>query len=124
MKQNRRRMLGVSLMELIIVLALISGIMMLAFRQYESMKRDSDANQLLYNVDQIFQAAADYYQANCRRQINPSTGLTVGTAGTLDPDYTPAPTNPYPVSVTSLRSGGYLTATLPPNPLVDSSGGN
>lgn len=124
MKQNRSGIQGMSLLEVMLVLAIGSGIIVLGLRQYESLKRDSDASQLLYNVDQIFQAAADYYQANCRRQIDPLTGLAVGTAGTLDPDYTPQPTNPYSISVADLISGGYLTAKLPSNPLVNESGSN
>ncbi len=45
----------------------------------------------------------------------------MGTYGTLDPKYIPAPTTPYPVTVSALRTSGYLNATLPLNRYVNST---
>lgn len=124
MSKQSRSQEGVTLLEVMLALAIGSSIVMLGVKHYKTVKVDSDTHQLVYNVDQIFQAAAEYYQANCRRQVSPTTGAVVGTAGTLDPDYTPAPTNPYSVTVASLISEGYLTAALPLNPLVNNAGTN
>lgn len=122
MKRLRRSVEGMSLLETMLVMVLGAGIIMLGLRQYQSIKIDSNVQQVIYNADQIFQAAAFYYQANCRRQIDPLTGAVVGTAGTLDPASSPA--NPFPVTVADLRTAGFLVHPLPLNPIVKTSGLN
>lgn len=129
MKLYRRSIKGVSLLEVMLVLVIGSGIMMMAMSQYQSMRRDSDAERLIFNVDQIFQAAANFYQANCRVQTSPTTGQVNGT-GKLDPRYknssgtASTPSNPYPITITELTTDGFMTNTLPQNPLIQTSGLN
>lgn len=129
MNLYRRSIKGVSLLEVMLVLVIGSGIMMMAISQYQSMRRDSDVEQVNFNVDQIFQAAADFYQANCRIQIDPVTGQVNGT-GKLDPRYknssgtASTPSNPYPITITELTSGGFLRNTLPLNPVIQNTGLN
>lgn len=124
MGKHKQNHIGVTLVEVMLVLAVGSSILLFGVKHYKTLKLDADVRQLQYNVDKLFQAGADYYQANCRRQVNPTTGAVIGTTGTLDPDYTTAPTNPYPVTVASLITDGYLTGTLPLNPLVNNDGTN
>ncbi|HTM63883.1 MAG TPA: hypothetical protein VL360_05220 [Gammaproteobacteria bacterium] len=125
----RDSMAGVTLLEVMLVLVIGSAILAVGMNQYQAMRRDSDVNAAMYNVDQIFQAAADFYQANCRIQISPATGQVNGT-GKLDPRYiasdgTPAtPPNPYPITITELRTDGFLNVTLPVNPIIASTGVN
>lgn len=129
MNLYRRSIKGVSLLEVMLVLVIGSGIMMMAMSQYQSMRRDSDVEQINFNVDQIFQAAADFYHANCRVQTDPVTGQVEGT-GKLDPRYidddgnASPPDNPYPITVSELMTAGFMTNTLPLNPLIETSGLN
>lgn len=112
---------GFTLLEVMLVLAISASIFILGYRMYISMRNDADLHQVQYNVDRLFGAASEYYQANCRMQINAQTGAQIGTNGTLDPNYSPVPATNYPVAVSSLTTSGYLDATLPKNRLIDSS---
>jgi hypothetical protein len=105
----KRRYEGITLLEAVLVLAVGASIILFSFRQYESFREDADVLQLKTNVDQLFQAAAGYYQANC-----PQGKL-------LDPTIA---TNPKAIDITNdLITPGYLEASFPtPNPLVDSTG--
>lgn len=107
---------GVTVLEILLVLLTASGILLLSMRQYQSYKIDSDVNQVLYNVDQIFQAASYYYQANCRNQVNSSTSTPIAGSGTLDPAN--SPTNPFPVLASDLLQNHYLSQAVPINPIV------
>lgn len=124
MKPGRRDIKGVTLLELLLVLVIMGAIFMLALQQYWLVRRDADVAMVKYNVNQLFGAAAEYYQANCRMQIDPSTGDPVGSYGTLDPKYNPQPTDPYPVTVDNLRTGGFFPGVLKLNPLVNNAGMN
>ncbi len=52
------------------VLVIAGAIITLVMNQYRSMRMDADVEQAKYVVNQIFGAAADFYQANCRIPIN------------------------------------------------------
>lgn len=101
---------GVTLIEIILVIVIGAAIIILGMRQYQSFRIDADVQQLKYNVDMIFQAMADYYQANCK-------------GGTLDPT-SPffAGTNPVPIDITTLRNQAFLTANLLLSPIIESTG--
>jgi prepilin-type N-terminal cleavage/methylation domain-containing protein len=108
---------GFTLLESILVLVIASSIVLLSIRQYQSYKIDSDVNQVLYNVDQLFQAASYYYQANCRNQVNQTTMVPIANSGALDPAN--SPTNPFSVDAyNDLYSNRYLRTLLPINPIV------
>src|SRR3990167_6219050 len=123
-RSDSSRMQGVTLIEVMLVIAIATSLTLMVMKQYQMMKRDSDVQQVNYNVDQIMDAAARYYQANCRVQVDATTGQVVGTAGTLDPAHAPPPSNPFIITVAALRAAGYLTAVLPPNPIVNEAGAN
>ena len=131
MKQRKKNVAGVTLLEIMLVLVIASGIIMLGLKQYNSMRVYGNAAQVQGNVDNLFQAAAFYYHANCQRQIDPVTMNQVNAAGTLDPDYIdpvttlPAPpSNPYPVPITTLLSAGYLPASPIANAMINDSSAN
>jgi len=106
-----RSMNGVTLVETMLVLVIMSAIILLGFQQYQVYHRQALYAQVVYNVDQLFGATAEYYQANCRKQINPQTGASSGwLTGSLDPSSNPE--NPFPISISSLHNAGYLDATL------------
>lgn len=129
MKLYRRGIIGVSLLEVMLVLVIGAGILIMTMRQYQSIRHDADVDRVLYNVDLIFQGAANYYQANCRVQIDPVNGQVNGT-GTLDPRYinstgsAVAPANPYSVTVSNLVTNGFLDAAPSQNPLIQNTGLN
>jgi type II secretory pathway pseudopilin PulG len=118
-----RKMAGVTLIEVIVVIIIASGIFLLGMKFYNAIRRDGDVAQVKYNVDRIFAAATEYYQANCRWQRNPLTGVHVGvlTLGKLDPAANPG--TPFPVTVTSLSTGGYLdpNSPIPLSPLINNA---
>jgi prepilin-type N-terminal cleavage/methylation domain-containing protein len=107
---------GFTLLESMLVLAIASSILLLSVRQYQSYKIDSDVNQVLYNVDQLFQAASYYYQANCRNQVNSTTMVPIANSGVLDPSNNPS--SPLAVSPNNLYLSRYLSQLLPINPIV------
>jgi hypothetical protein len=116
-----RKMAGVALVEVILVLVIASGIILLSIRLFAPIKRDGDIAQIKFNVDSIFSAAAEYYQANCRMQRD-SLGAPTGTFGTLDPKNSPA--SPFPVTVTALNTSGFLNVILPMNGLINNTTAN
>jgi hypothetical protein len=129
---NKTPMSGVTLVEFMLVLAVASSIIMLAMKQYRMLKVDSDVNQVLVDVDQIFQAASYFYQANCKMQQDPVNG-PIGGTGQLDPSYFPAPpaaptptppANPFPITVTDLRSGGFLTSKVMLSSIINTNSVN
>lgn len=109
----KRRDDGITLLEVLLVLAIGGVLFVLSIQQYNSLRQDAYVQQLRLNIDILLHAAAGYYQANCPK------------GGKLDPALV---TNPVvTLSIPSdLISGGYLTSNFPtPNPLVNSaSSGN
>lgn len=110
---------GVTLLEALLVLAIGAAILLLGIRQYQVYRVDADIQQLRANVDYIFQSMAAFYQANCSLRYNPNNNNF--TPYRLNPGANP--TNPFPLNITEdLIDAGFLTATLPISPLVDTSG--
>lgn len=129
MNMNKRNISGVTLVEVMLVLAIASSITLLAIKQYNMLRVDSDVNTVLVDVDQVFQAASYFYQANCKQQSDAVTGPIAGT-GQLDPAYVPAPpaaptptppANPFPVTLATLTTDGYLKNRLSFTPIVNTA---
>lgn len=94
---------GLTLLEVMLVLAIASVILILGMSQYQSLQIDQNIKQANYNVDYLFQGLRNYYYANCRGQYNPSSSsyaqYTNYSNGTLNPSQSPP--SPFPVSITS-----------------------
>lgn len=124
MKKLRPKVAGVSLIEMLLVVAIAATILILSIKQYQAFKLDSDFSELQTNVDTLFKAANYFYQANCKRVIDPTTGPVANT-GLLDPTSdgtgTPTPSDPYPVTIAALTAGGYLSTPMISVPLIDSN---
>jgi hypothetical protein len=77
-------------------------ITIMGIRVYMGYRQSADVELVKYNVDVLFQAMARYFQANCDTPqfVTPAQPVVV---------VTPA----------MLRSGGYLTDTLPPVGMLD-----
>lgn len=106
---------GVSLLEALLVLVIMSSIILLSFQQYLSMRRDADIQQLQYNVDQLFQALVKYFRYNCSRStgLNPSPLTSFYSAKS------------FPITLNELMTNGYLQLKdnkLIVNPIVDTTG--
>lgn len=111
MRHHRLQQRGITLLETMLVSVIASAILIFSYQQYESYKLDSDINQVKYNVDQLFQAASYYYQANCRNQVNSTTGVPMAGSGTLDPLNNPV--SPTMITPVQLYQAGYLKEMLP-----------
>lgn len=120
-----KKQLGMTLLEVMLVLAVGAGLIALSIQQYAQWSEASQIEQLRGNIDGLFQAMAYYYKANCNDSTDGS-GNPVANTGALSASSL-ASTNPYPptasepVLVSTLQSSGYLTHWQPFNPLVGSA---
>jgi len=57
---------GVSLLELLLVLAVIAAITFLGINRYQTHKRQTELAQVQQNIQYIFQAASVYYRLECK----------------------------------------------------------
>jgi type II secretory pathway pseudopilin PulG len=112
---------GITLLEIMLVLAIAASFLMVGLRQYQLLQKDQDAQEVRYNVDRLFQALSHFYRVNCRI---PSGGSASSSSyGMLDPSHNPVPTNPFVVTITSMLSTpGYLADwPFPDNSIASSS---
>ncbi len=115
--KSLRQQSGITLTETMLVAVISMMIITMGIQQYQSYKRDSDVSEVVYNVNQILQAAGFYYQANCRNQFDATTNSYITGSGALDPANNPS--NPTVVDVyTGLWNTGYLKNQIKYNPLV------
>lgn len=119
---------GATLLEVILVLGIIGVVFVMGVNVYRSFQNTFQTQQVIYNVDQLFEAAANYYKANCAAGsispnqpdfLSPYQAVSTGAV-----TYPPAADAYYPISIVSvLLANGYLQNWHPANPLVDPSGG-
>lgn len=79
-KQNQ----GVTLLEILLVLVIAASLVLLGIQQYTSYQRYQELDQVRYSVDLLFQAAANFYRANCIEYLDASG--TIIKPGRLDPE--------------------------------------
>lgn len=112
-----KKQLGVTLIELMLVMAVGGAILLMGMNFYQSIQTQQYFRDLQANVDQIFLGMGKYYRANCRLQKTPE-GLAVPGLGTLDPNTNNA--NIVPVSINQdLVNNGFLETAPIFNALVD-----
>lgn len=103
----RSRQAGVTLIEVVLVLIIAIAITLMGLRIYSGFDQDNMVRKAQFNVDQLFQAAGLYYQANCR--------------GILNPNNSPAAVIPLTIS-TNLQAPGFLPNWSPQvNTVVDTT---
>lgn len=118
---------GATLLEIILVLSISGLFFVMGIQLYQSFQNTFQLQELKYNVDQLFEAAAAYYKANCAAgpiSPTPPSFLSQFPVNTGTVSY--PPTSPYAVSIlTNLLGGGYLDNQNwhPANPVVNPSGG-
>jgi type II secretory pathway pseudopilin PulG len=119
-----RKIRGATIVELMLVIAIMALMIVFGVRQYISLKNGNDVGLVRSNVAALFQAMANYHRANCYGTFNP-TALPAFTPGTLNPRATPTPTNPYPINIqTDLINNGFLGREIIYNPIVDIANDN
>jgi type II secretory pathway pseudopilin PulG len=113
---------GITLPEVLLVLALAGAIMVFGIRQYASFRSDADVQQLQANIDQLFQAMNAFYTANCGGTLTsgaPQGGLLFIHAIN---NIKTSPVPPYPLDLQrDIIANGYMTTPLPFSSLIDSS---
>ena len=131
----KKRYKGVTLFEVLLVLAIAASIIIMSIKQYQSYRFDADIQAVRYNVDTIFEAMAQYYKVNCYGSIDPAHanqdpyGQII--PGGLNPDNSQIGTNPtsipsVPIDIQQTLAGkgfwpisiAQTTTPTPPNPPV------
>lgn len=106
MSKANKKIVGVTLIEIMLVLVIGAMILLFGFQQYASFRRDAEIRQLQNNVNTLFQGLARYYRANCMQ----------------DPFNTARPGLIVAVSYNTLVKEGFLPEKLSPNAYVQGSG--
>ena len=107
---------GMTLLEIMLVLAIASAVIILGFQQYESFRLGQNLNIARSNVDIMFQGGLNYYRANCH------------SGGTLDPIQianfgVPVTNGTSYILISYITTPNLLGISLPPIPsgIVDAS---
>lgn len=112
---------GMTLIEIMLVLAIASSLLIMGIRQYQSFQMQQQFQQVAYNVDLIFQGLSHYYQGQCQTGEDYYSG-TIASTGLLDASVSNATPLAMDIS-TQLVTPGYLVQTLALSEIVDSSVG-
>lgn len=107
-----KRESGVTLLEGLLVIAIMSSIILLGINQFQQYKNQSNALNVRYLVDKLFVAAAHYYQAYCSDRGSGFSPAIYMNSGIV----------PVEINVGNLV-GTFLTDGPQPNPLIDSNVG-
>lgn len=111
--KHRAHSAGVTLLEVLLVLAVGGMLLVLGIKQYNFYQRGSEITELQANADQLFYAAVKYYQAEC------------GKGNLLDPLEHPGLADQIVLNIqTDLIDEGYLDSNFPKyNRLVNEGSG-
>ncbi|HVX00824.1 MAG TPA: type II secretion system protein [Candidatus Babeliaceae bacterium] len=115
----KNRQSGITLVEILLVLAVTSVLIIVGVRSYITFRNDVDVQQVKSNIDVLFQAANELYRAQCIEYRNASGRVT--KPGILDPEKG----NIYPLRVPAsyFQRYHYLPQwPLPSNPIVNENG--
>ncbi len=116
---------GATLLELLLLLGIGGLMFVLGLRMYQSYQASFQIQQLRANVDQLFNAASNYYRANCANgdfAPNPPDVLSPYPAPASGLVYPYTTFYPVPIN-NALIAKGFLTDWFPANSYVDPSGG-
>ncbi len=119
---------GISLLEVLLVIAIASSILLMGLRVYQQYSVDAYAQQVKYTVDQVFQAMAHYHQVNCQNLVGPDGKVT--RKGDLSFSSSAPPKQPHVIDIendllTDPNNQGnvFLPTWQPLNPLIDPTAG-
>lgn len=114
---------GLSLVEVLLVFAIIGLLVIMGLRFYQSLNRDNQIRQVQFNVDRLRDAMKMYYDANCYRRNDTNGGQII--PGTLNPNNADFET-PFVITIANdLQPSGFLTNQFKfvSIPFVDSTAG-
>jgi hypothetical protein len=121
---------GVTLLEVLLAIAVAGSIVVLALRSYSTLTEVGIEQQLLMNVDTIFDAAGRFYYYECTTWNQNIQGSTWPLPGLIDPAGTtpPSATDPTPIDMTidaplPFISGFLNVSLIKATPLVTNGGG-
>lgn len=116
---RNRQQVGMSLVEVLLVLAVATASLLAGVRQYQLYLRDVEYRQVQQNVDNIFQALGQFYMQNCNgaMSVDPNGDMSF-KAGKLNPqEYNSK--DPYQVKIDKdLQASGLLTQSIMSTTLV------
>lgn len=125
MKRFARKMAGVTLLEIMLVLAIAAMIIVMSVRYYQSANTSQQANNTLSQIQSIAAASDSLAQAtgtysasvstNAIKPLLPANGLTTPWGSTIE--ITNAGTNSYSVTIPQMPAGvcGIITSQLNAN---------
>lgn len=112
MKKNARtKENGVTLLEMLLVLLIMSSFLILGIQQYQNYQIEQNAIQLRYTINALLEGMSNYYQANCQNGTLAPANLT---------RFPPVP----PIfndngNLYSVITQNYINNWQPLNPIVD-----
>lgn len=109
-----KKLIGVTLLEILLVIAIGSSFILFAIRQYQLYQAQQYALQLRYNAETLLEALSYYYQANC----------AAGSGRTLSQTPLPSVYDDSGKLYTDLTKGFLPGNWQPINPLVDNAATN
>jgi len=97
----------------------------MGIKMYQALQNTLQLQDLRYKVDQLFEAAGNYYNANCAAgSFSPTPPFFLSPLPTSSGTLTYPPTAPFPVGIAGTLQGvGFLQNWQPANPVVDASAG-
>ena len=129
-----QRISGMTLLEVMLVLAIMASFVLFAINQYQQFRLEASFIDIKKNVDVLFQAMGRFYQGNCRNLSDYSIASAKGVVPTITPGaLAPSPKGPldystsnltYPMDITTqLMTPHYLPNNWPTViPEVDTTG--
>jgi len=97
------RISGMTLLEIMLVFAIMASFILFSINQYQQFKLESSFMDIKTNVDVLFQAMGRFYQGNCRNLSDYSVATEKGVTPTIIPGaLAPAPNGPLDYSTPNL----------------------
>jgi hypothetical protein len=85
-----KKIVGITLLEVMLVLAIGASLLLLGVQQYKQFARQASFSEVKKNVDLLFEGLGRYYQANCRSLSDSAVMIPRGkTVTTLQGDLAP-----------------------------------
>lgn len=109
-----KKIAGVTLLEVLLVLIIMAAILYFSIAQYQVFRHDEDVAVVQANVDKLFDAMTKYYLANCNDSKKATKIFSTYNSSQI-----------YVVDISTLMTNKYLSApgsTMPISSIVNSTG--
>lgn len=106
---HHRRTAGITLLEIMLVLAIAMSLLMLGLRLYNQFQYELKIFKIRHTVDQLFQAMYMYHQANCRKgSLSPVNSKFQTPISVYDNNQPTADFAPYLTMVGTLSENSFV----------------